>query len=181
MEKLLEKLSSYNIFNYLLPGIIFSILLEKTTTYKIIHENIIMEAFLAYFIGLLISRISSVIIEPILKKVKFVKFAEYNDFVLASENDNKIELLSEANNMYRVFISLFVVLIIVHIYEQLLQQVLGEYTNFILIVLLLSLFLFSYRKQTNYITQRVEIYKNKQKKEGWTDEQKCKNNILPRR
>lgn len=166
MEKLLEKLTSYNLFNYLLPGIIFSILLEKTTNYSIIQENIVVEAFLAYFIGLLISRISSLIIEPTLKKVKFIKFADYKDFVLASENDNKIELLSESNNMYRVFISLFVVLIIVNIYEQLLQQTLGEYTNFVVTVLLLLLFLFSYRKQTNYITQRVEIYKNKQKKEG---------------
>ena len=170
MEKLLEKLSSYNIFNYLLPGIIFSILLEKTTTYKIMHEDIIIQVFLAYFIGLLISRISSVIIEPILKKVKFVKFADYKDFVLASENDNKIELLSESNNMYRVFISLFVVLIIINIYEQLLLQLLGEYTNFLVTVLLLLLFLFSYRKQTNYITQRIEIYKNKQKEEGKKDE-----------
>lgn len=125
---------------------------------------------MAYFIGLLISRISSVIIEPILKKVKFVKFADYKDFVLASENDNKIELLSESNNMYRVFISLFVVLIIINIYEQLLQQLLGEYTNFVVTVLLLLLFLFSYRKQTNYITQRIEIYKNKQKEEGKKDE-----------
>lgn len=170
MEKLLEKLTSYNLFNYLLPGVIFSILLEKTTNYSIIQENIVVEAFLAYFIGLLISRISSLIIEPILKKVKFVKFADYKDFVLASESDNKIELLSESNNIYRVFISLFVVLIIVNIYEQLLQQILGEYTNFVVTVLLLLLFLFSYRKQTNYITQRVEIYKNKQKKEGGKDE-----------
>lgn len=170
MEKLLDKLSSYNIFNYLLPGIIFSILLEKTTTYTIIHENIIIESFLAYFIGLLISRISSIIIEPLLKKVKFVKFADYKDFVLASENDNKIEILSESNNMYRVFIALFFVLIIVNIYEQFLQQILCEYTNFIIIVLLLLLFLFSYRKQTNYITQRVEIYKNKQKEDGQKNE-----------
>lgn len=170
MEKLLEKLSSYNIFNYLLPGIIFSLLLEKTTIYTIIHKNIIIEAFLAYFVGLLISRISSLIIEPLLKKVKFVQFADYKDFILASENDNKIELLSESNNMYRVFIALFIVLLIVNIYEQFLQQMLGEYTNFIVIVLLLLLFLFSYRKQTNYITQRVEIYKSKQKKEGKKDE-----------
>lgn len=169
MEKLLEKLSSYNIFNYLFPGMIFCILLEKTTSYSIIQENIVIDVFLAYFIGLLISRISSLIIEPLLKKVKFVKFAEYKDFVLASENDSKIELLSESNNMYRVFISLFVLLLIVKVYEQIFQQLLGEYANFIVISLLLFLFLFSYRKQTSYITQRVEIYKNK-KKETKTDE-----------
>ena len=98
MEKLLDKLSSYNLFNYLLPGIIFSILLEKITDYSIIHKDIMIEAFLAYFIGLIISRISSLAVEPILQKIKFVKFSDYKDFVLASESDKKIELFSETNN-----------------------------------------------------------------------------------
>ena len=72
MEKLLEKLTSYNLFNYLLPGIIFSVLLEKTTNYSIIHKDILIEAFLAYFIGLIISRVSSLIIEPLLIKISCI-------------------------------------------------------------------------------------------------------------
>ena len=164
MDKLLEKLTSYNLFNYLLPGIIFSVLLEKTTTYSIIHKDIMIEAFLAYFIGLVISRVSSIIIEPLLKKIKFVKFADYQDFVLASESDKKIELLSESNNMYRVFISLFFILTIIILYEKFLQNIITGYTSYIVIIGLLILFLFSYRKQTSYITQRIEIFKNKQNK-----------------
>ena len=173
MEKLLDKLSSYNIFNYLFPGIIFSVLLEKTTNYKIIQENIMIEAFLVYFIGLVISRISSLVIEPILKKMKFVNFSNYKDYVLASTNDNKIELFSESNNMYRVFISLFFILITINMYENLIVSnflILAEYTIYLLVLLLFILFLFSYRKQTNYITKRVEIYKNKQKEEGEVNE-----------
>jgi len=165
MEKLLNKLSSYNLFNYLLPGIIFSILLEKITDYSIIYKDIMIEAFLAYFIGLIISRVSSLIIEPLLKKIKFVKFAEYKDFVLATESDKKIELLSESNNMYRVFISLFFILLIIVLYERFLESIFVGYTSYILIVGLLILFLFSYRKQTSYITKRIEIFKNKQNKE----------------
>jgi len=166
MEKLLEKLTSYNLFNYLLPGIVFSILLEKTTEYSIIHKDILIEAFLAYFIGLIISRISSLVIEPILKKIKFVKFSDYKNFILASKNDKKIELLSETNNMYRVFIALFFTLIVINLYEKFLQVMFVDYTNYIVIGGLFILFLFSYRKQTNYITQRIEIFKNKQTKDN---------------
>jgi hypothetical protein len=165
MDKLLDKISEYNLFNYLLPGIIFSVLLEKITSYSIIHKDMVIEAFLAYFIGLVISRISSIIIEPCLKKVGFVKFTEYKDFVLASESDKKIELLSESNNMYRVFISSFFILIIVILYEKYLQDILTGYTSYIVITGLLILFLFSYRKQTSYITQRVEFFTNKQNKD----------------
>lgn len=125
-----------------------------------------IEAFLAYFIGLIISRVSSIIIEPLLKKIKFVKFADYKDFVLASESDKKIELLSESNNMYRVFISLFFILTIIILYEKFLQDMFSEYTSYIVIIGLLTLFLFSYRKQTSYITKRIEIFKDKQKKES---------------
>lgn len=170
MDKLLEKITSYNLFNYLFPGIIFSIFVEQTTNYSLIQDNMIIEFFVAYFIGLLLSRISSLVIEPILQKIKFVKFSNYQDFVLASENDKKVELLSESNNMYRVFISLFVVLSLLNIYEQFLQNSLKTYVNYILIALLFFLFLSSYRKQTKYINKRVEIYKNKQKKEGENNE-----------
>lgn len=166
MEKLIDKLTSYNLFNYLLPGIIFSVLLEKTTSYSVIHKDIIIEAFLAYFLGLIISRVSSVIVEPLLKKIKFVQFADYKDFVLASESDKKIELLSESNNMYRVFISLFFILIIINLYENFLEPILSGYTNYFVVGLLFLLFMFSYRKQTQYIVKRIEIFKNKQNKEN---------------
>jgi len=165
LEKLLEKLTSYNLFNYLLPGIIFSVLLEETTNYSIIHKDIVVEAFLAYFIGLVISRISSIVIEPLLKKIKFVKFADYNDFVLASKNDKKIELLSESNNMYRVFISLFFILTTVVLYEKFLQDIFVGYTRYIIIIGLLILFLFSYRKQTGFIVKQIEIFKDTETKE----------------
>jgi len=161
MDKLLEKLTSYNLFNYLLPGIIFSVLLEKITNYSIIHKDIIVEAFLAYFIGLIISRISSLVIEPLLKIIKFVKFAEYKDFVAASANDKKIELLAESSSTYRVFISLFFILTMTVLYEKFLQDVFTGFTSYIVTIGLLTLFLFSYRKQTNYINQRIEIFKNK--------------------
>ena len=67
MKELLDKLSSYNIFNYLLPGILFSVLASKTTELNLIQIDIILGVFVYYFIGLIISRIGSLIIEPILK------------------------------------------------------------------------------------------------------------------
>ena len=172
MEKLLEKLTSYNLFNYLLPGIIFSVLLETTTNYSIIRKDIMIEAFLAYFIGLIISRVSSLIVEPCLKKIGFVRFYGYRWFV-ATEKDNKsLKVLSEVNNMYRVFISLFFILIIIILYENCFQDLLSGYINYILVVGLLILFLFSYRKQTQYITKRIKIYKDKtiMEKKKWVNQ-----------
>jgi hypothetical protein len=65
MKEILDKLSSYNLFNYLLPGIIFVVLASEITRYSFIHDDIVIGAFLYYFIGLVISRFGSLAIEPL--------------------------------------------------------------------------------------------------------------------
>lgn len=152
MSELINKISSYNLFNYLLPGVIFVIFIENTTTYKVLQENMIINAFLVYFIGLVISRIGSLLIEGLLKKI--APHDKYENFITACQKDSKIEVLSEANNMYRTFISLFLLIITVLIYDKL-SSGFREYTIYILLVLLLALFIAAYVKQTKYITKRV--------------------------
>ena len=69
LKELLSKLSSYNLFNYLLPGVIFVAVASKVTRYSFIQEDIVMGLFLYYFIGLVVSRFGSIVIEPILRGV----------------------------------------------------------------------------------------------------------------
>ena len=158
MNDLINKLSAYNIFNYLLPGIIFVALASKLTKYSLIQQDILIGIFLYYFIGLVISRFGSLIIEPILRRFKFLKFADYEDFIKASKKDEKIELLSEQNNMYRTICSTFILLLLLKIYEiiETQYQVLQNWNSIILIVLLLVMFLLSYRKQTKYVKKRID-------------------------
>ena len=70
MTDFLNKLSSYNLFNNLLPGILFVVLLSHFTEYRVSQDTLLLNLFLYYFIGLTISRISSITIEPFLKKIK---------------------------------------------------------------------------------------------------------------
>ena len=159
MKDILSKLSSYNLFNYLLPGIIFVILASEFTHYSFIQQDIVIGVFLYYFIGLVISRFGSLVIEPLLKYLSFLKFADYKDFVAVSKKDEKIELLSEVNNTYRTLSSLFTLLLLLKLYEKIEGRfpVLQEWDALVLVVLLLVLFLLSYRKQTSYITKRIEV------------------------
>ena len=158
MKNLIEKLSSYNLFNYLFPGIVFVVVLKGITSYSLLQENLIVGVFVYYFIGLAISRFGSLVIEPFLKKLSFLKFTEYKEFVSASKTDEKIELLSEINNMYRTLCSMLTLLILLKFYEWVEIQcpALKDWSVYILIVLLLFMFLFSYRKQTQYITKRIK-------------------------
>ncbi len=157
MQDLLSRISSYNLFNYLLPGIIFAIIAEQTTRYHLVHDNLVLGMFLYYFIGLIISRFGSLVIEPFLRWTKFLRFSDYSDFVAASRKDKKIELLSEINNSYRTFCSLFLLLALLRVYEGLETRfvAMGRWNAPLLLLALLVMFLFSYRKQTAYVSKRV--------------------------
>lgn len=162
MSEFLEKLSSYNLFNYLFPGVVFCLLADEYFSYSLIQEDIIVGVFLYYFVGLVISRIGSLIIEPTLKKIGFVSFSEYEDFISASKTDPKIETLSEVNNMYRTVIALFFTLSLAAIYQaiQVKWPVVANYSLYIAILVLFFMFLFSYKKQTSYIVKRVKSSKD---------------------
>lgn len=157
MKDLLDKLSSYNIFNYLLPGIIFVVISKELTPYSFIQGDLILGVFVYYFIGLIISRVGSLIIEPICIKTGFIKYANYKKYLQASKKDQKIEILLEVNNMYRTIFSTLLLVLILKSYGMLVvkYQFPKELSEYILIILSSLLFIYSYRKQTQYIVKRI--------------------------
>lgn len=159
MEKLIEKIDEYNIFNFILPGLIFTYLLKYYVGMDIFQENLIEMIFIYYFIGSIISRIGSIIIEKILIKCKFIKYATYEDYIKANEKDKKISQLLTINNMYRTICSGFILLFILKIVKVLFSKfnISMGILNTILVINIMLLYLFSYRKQTKYIKRRIEI------------------------
>lgn len=123
-----------------------------------VKVNVLEELFLFYFVGMVVSRIGSIIIEPICKKTKFVQYAEYSNYLDAINIDHDISVLLEANNMYRTFLSGMILILLFKVSSIIVQNI--QFTEYILhliiIVSLALLFAFSYRKQTSYIKKRIE-------------------------
>jgi hypothetical protein len=157
MKEILDKITSYNLFNYLLPGVLFAVFSDKLTAYSFIQKDLIVGAFVYYFIGLVVSRFGSLIIEPFLKKISFLRFAKYADFISASKKDPKIEVFSETNNMYRTFVAMFLLVGLLKVYEvaELKFSILTGLGPSALFLFMLVMFIFSYKKQTDYIRERV--------------------------
>ena len=116
MEQFFNKLENYNILNYILPAIVFDIGCRYYINIKIIPtDNIFISIFIYYFLGLVISRIGSLIIKPLLWKLKILNKkdrSERVDFYNAEEQDKKIKILFTDYNMYRNFIATFFLLLI---------------------------------------------------------------------
>ncbi len=158
MKDLLDKLSSYNIFNYLLPGVLFAAAVDKLTSIDILQNDIVVGVFVYYFFGTAISRIGSLIVEPLLRKIGFLTFSPYENFVRATKVDSKLEVLSETNNMYRTFCALLLSIATVGLYAYASKYLplLQMAAPAVCIAALLFLFVLSYKKQTAYISKRIK-------------------------
>jgi len=158
VEDLLKKISSYQLFNFLLSGAIFVAALTKTSNIHLSSDDAVLSFFLYYFIGLVISRIGSLIVEPILKKLGIIKFRSHADYVRAATLDTKLDTLSQENNTYRTLIATFLLYIGVYLVDQHFSAwVLAHATLCIIsgMISIIVLFTLAYHKQTKYITSRI--------------------------
>lgn len=162
MKDILEKISSYNLFNYLLPGVIFSVLGQRLGIIGLPKADVIVLAFLYYFIGMIVSRVGSLIMEPVFKKLKIVSYSSYADYLQASEKDLKMTTMVEVNNTYRTlaatFLALVVGLVITVAADKLSLSV--ETREYWLSGGLFVLFVYSFRKQSAFIESRIQHHSN---------------------
>lgn len=159
MDELTKKISEYKVFNFLLPGVLFSFGATKLTSFNLLTSDIVVGLFFYYFVGLTISRIGSLIIEPALLGINFIKHSSYKDFLEAVTKDPKIDNLVESANTYRTIAAGFIGLSIVYGFDQIptnSHDVNIYILTLFFLVLLSVLFLISYRKQVSYVKRRVE-------------------------
>ena len=161
MDEILSRLSSYNIVNYLLPGTLFAAFADVLTPYSFHQDSLLVSLFVYYFIGLVISRFGSLVLEPLLRKSRFLTFAAYSDYVTACKIDGQIADLSEVNNMYRTLCAQFIALAGLLVFDSVAKPIpfLSTAAPYLVAGGFLLIFLFSYRKQTKYIVDRIDVAK----------------------
>jgi len=158
VNDLLAKLTSYNIFNNLLPGALFCAAASYLGLFHISDTNVVVLIVAYYLVGLIIGRIGSVIIEPLLLRLGWIGYSPYDAFVKASKMDTKLDVLVETNNTYRALLStavcLLASLLLAYARKFLPENsILDQATT---ITAIAFLFFFAYRKQSMYIRKRVE-------------------------
>lgn len=164
LKLVIDKLSQYNFLTNILPGTVLCIILKYLVGYDLIPDDYYQAGIVFYFVGMVNSRVGSLVIEPILKAISWVKFAPYSEFLRAEKEDAKLTILSQENNVFRSYISLMFISILGYIYKNcsLYLRLSLNNESLVLIVILFVLFLFAYKKQTSFVRKRVENFiKNK--------------------
>ncbi|MBO5169245.1 MAG: hypothetical protein J6J18_02110 [Oscillospiraceae bacterium] len=159
MEKLLEKIDSYNIFTNIIPGAVLVKLLSLLDLYIVQVDGIVATIILYYFFGVLAGRIGSLVVGGILKACRVIRYTPREEYIKASQKDAEIKKLLEVNNMYRTFVGVFLVVSFIKLYHMIarftkLPDVASEW---IAIGALLIIFTLSFVKQTASITTRVSV------------------------
>ena len=159
MNEILNKISSYNIFNYLVPGAVFSTFADRLGVMES-PDDIIKQLFWYYFVGMVISRVGSVMFEPTLRWVSLIEYSDYSKYLRANANDHKLDVMIEVSNTYRTLATAFVILLL-----SLLCDWIAEITGTpvpwmekIALLLLCVLFLISFKKQSTYVNKRVSYH-----------------------
>lgn len=165
MESLLNLLVRFELFNNLFPGIIFVYFL-KLYNYLPSTENLEFyeSLFIAYFLGLVFNRVGSIFLEPFFQKIKFFKIPDYLNFLEGKKNDNRINTAILINNMYRSFIIVFVFSFFL-IFFKIFSNKNFYLKEIIVLLFLIYIFGFSYRKQTYFIKEKLKKIEGENRKE----------------
>jgi hypothetical protein len=160
VNEILSKISSYNIFNYLVPGALFVIAAKRVNIIDLDDADLATKLLIFYIVGMIISRLGSLLIEPGMRWAKLVRYSDYKNYVLACAKDNKIEILVEVNNTYRTFAAAFMALSVGMIITARHRDWSASEPWIALSTLaaLIVLFLLSFIKQANYVRNRVEAH-----------------------
>ena len=73
MDKFLNKISEYHFIQTIVPGIIFTYFSKIFYDVNLFTEKPIYDFIIMLIIGLIISRIGSLIVEPVLQKIKILR------------------------------------------------------------------------------------------------------------
>ena len=83
MEKLFEtiigKISRYEIITNLIPGTLLLFILSLIG-FDILFDNVVLNIISSYYVGLVNNRFSSLCIEGVMRKFKWVEWRDYNKY-----------------------------------------------------------------------------------------------------
>ena len=102
LDDLLGKISAYDLFNVLLPGALVTYSFSQMPLGSCIDcSNWLALFVMSYVLGLIASRIGSLCIEPLVRKLQPTGKRDYSAFAYAQKRDPKVEQLLMISNMYR--------------------------------------------------------------------------------
>ena len=148
-----EKISSYQLFNFIVPGATLLTILKFLYDIEIdVDENLGYFMLASYVVGLTLSRIGSVWIEGVMVSLKWIDGYDVSRYIKAREENIIVETMLSLANLYRTMGSMFICTIVVLLVT---GRVEGYCVHYLVYAVLTCLFIASFIKQYSYFKKSI--------------------------
>lgn len=164
IEKLFSRLSKYDWFTTLVPGIFLHALLRRMGI-NMATSSMLEEFGLMFFLGVVSSRVGATVVEQLARWCKL--FEDYEDYIeWSSTEKEESKMLVRNANWFRSLCGMMIVLAAMIGLKLIPESLFPHNAKEILaIICLLLLFADSYRRQLSFTTQRIRKFKKDNYKE----------------
>ena len=155
MDEVIKKVSAYDQLNALIPGSALALSLKYFGYLDIDATNAPHLLVLAYILGLVGSRVGSLVLEPIANHRNWIK-RDYESYIKAQRDDDRLSTLTTIANMYRTLTGSTVVLAVLALGS----LVPNDYRRWLYIgygIVCFLLFFCGWIKQERYVARRVNL------------------------
>lgn len=163
MGDIVKSFSKYRLFETLFPGALFLVMFYYLIS-NFDTSNSIALLIIAYFSGLIISRISSLLTSKLLYKFTKSTGESFKNYYKAENKDSKIEDLMADKNTYRNTTTCCLMILIIKIILMIFPNLkINNVLIVILLILCILLFSAAFLKKNNDIIKRVKNISSKNK------------------
>ena len=156
-----EKLDAYDVVANLVPGAALTYALHFSKFPTPAPTDWAAFLLVAFVAGVTTNRLGSLVIDPLLRRVKFLKPKKYDAFVASERTDKKLETLVANHGLYRTFFTAGLVYLVLNAVSVRFPSVAtASQLVFVLFVIAgMVVFLFAFRKEDGYIHTRITAAK----------------------
>jgi hypothetical protein len=152
-----EKLDAYDIIANLVPGAALTYALHCSNFSGPSPDDLGAFLLVAFIVGVTTNRIGSIVLDPLLRAVRFLKPKDYDAFVSAEKQDAKLEILVANHGLYRTFFAAGFLYLAALILRSIFPRI-GHSSSLLLVLCVavgMVVFAFALRKEDNYIRTRI--------------------------
>lgn len=154
-----DKLDAYNLVANLVPGAALTYALHYSGFPTPRPDDLGAFLLVAFVAGVTANRLGSLILDPLLRRSKFLRPKDYRSFLMREKGDQKLDALVANSGLYRTFFTAGFIYLVAVVASPVVASVSGQRLFVVFIIAGMMVFLFALRKEDGYIHSRIEADK----------------------
>lgn len=151
-----DKLDAYNLVANLVPGAALTYALHFSDFPTPPPSDLGAFLLVSFVAGVTANRLGSLILDPLLRKWRFLKSKDYRAFLMREKGDQKLDALVANSGLYRTFFTAGLIYLAAVLASPLVTAISPQALFIVFVIAGMIVFLFAFQKEDGYIHSRIE-------------------------